>query len=135
MRFIDTNIVLYAISNRPDDVEKQRVAYDTLLASDLAFSTQVLQEFYVQATRTTRTGRLTHEQAVAIITGFTRFPIQATTIDLVLAALASRERFQISYWDAAIVEAARMLGCTEVLSEDLNHGQSYDGVVVVNPFL
>jgi predicted nucleic acid-binding protein len=48
--------------------------------------------------------------------------------------MASRERYRISYWDAAIIEAARMLGCEEVLSEDLNHGQSFDGVVVVNPF-
>jgi predicted nucleic acid-binding protein len=52
-----------------------------------------------------------------------------------LAALDSRQRFRLSYWDAAIIEASRALGCTQVLSEDLNDGQDYDGVRVANPFL
>lgn len=46
---------------------------------------------------------------------------------------ASPARWQISYWDAAIVEAARALECDEVLSEDLQHGQNFGGVRVVNP--
>ena len=50
------------------------------------------------------------------------------------AALATVVRFQISYWDAAIIEAARALGCDTVLSEDLNDGQDYAGVRVLNPF-
>jgi predicted nucleic acid-binding protein len=50
------------------------------------------------------------------------------------AALATCQRSRVSYWDAMIVEAARALGCGEVLSEDLNDGQSFDGVVVRNPF-
>jgi predicted nucleic acid-binding protein len=45
------------------------------------------------------------------------------------------ERYQISYWDAAIMAAAKELSAGVVFSEDLNHGQSYDGVVVKNPFL
>jgi predicted nucleic acid-binding protein len=134
VRFIDTNVILYAISSNPDDQSKKRVAYDVLLAPDLAFSAQVLQEFYVQSTRTTRADRLTHRQAVELITGFSRFPIQATTIELVAAALATTERYQISYWDAAIIEAARTLACSEVITEDLNDGQDYGGVVVINPF-
>jgi predicted nucleic acid-binding protein len=52
----------------------------------------------------------------------------------VLAALATRERYGISYWDAAILEACRSLGCDVVLSEDLNDGQDYGGVRVENPF-
>jgi predicted nucleic acid-binding protein len=47
---------------------------------------------------------------------------------------ATRQRFQISYWDAAILEAARSLGCETVLSEDLGDGQDYAGVTVENPF-
>ena len=134
VRFIDTNILLYAISGDPVDEEKRRVADEILSARDLALSTQVLQEFYVQATRPSREFRLTHRQATGFITVFARFPVQATTLELVRVALATRERYQISYWDAAIIEAARALGCSEVLSEDLNHGQSFDGLVVLNPF-
>jgi predicted nucleic acid-binding protein len=48
--------------------------------------------------------------------------------------LDARQRFQLSYWDAAIIEASRALGCTHVLSEDLSDGQDYGGVQVTNPF-
>jgi len=53
----------------------------------------------------------------------------------VLKALELRERFRLSYWDAAIIAAARDLGCHTIYSEDFSHGQDYDGVRVVNPFL
>jgi predicted nucleic acid-binding protein len=77
---------------------------------DLALSVQVLREFYVQATRT------------------------SITSGIVMAAVDTRHRFQLSYWDAAIIEASRAMGCTEVLSVDLSDGQDYDGVRVTNPF-
>jgi predicted nucleic acid-binding protein len=134
VRFLDTNVLLYAISAHPGEREKRRVAEQLLAERDLALSTQVLQEFYVQATRATREDRLSHRQAVDLITAFGRFPVQATTLELVHAAMAARARYDLSYWDAAIIEAARLLGCAEVLSEDLNHGQDFDGALVVNPF-
>ncbi len=77
---------------------------------------------------------MSHESAVHMVTSFCRFPVQDMTLDILTAALATRERYQISYWDAAILEAARALGCDKVLSEDLNAGQDYGGVRVVNPF-
>jgi predicted nucleic acid-binding protein len=94
----------------------------------------VLQEFYVQATRPTRTRKLTHEQAVSFISVWRRFPVQDIPIAILDAALKTKMRFQISYWDAAIIEAARAAGCQELLSEDLTDGQDYDGVRVINPF-
>jgi predicted nucleic acid-binding protein len=69
------------------------------------------------------------------VDSFRRFPVQETTVVLALAAMATVSRFQISYWDAAIVEAARALGCELVLSEDLSDGQDYGGVRVENPFV
>ena len=54
--------------------------------------------------------------------------------EIMRAALDTRQRFQLSYWDAAIIEASRALGCTHVLSEDLSDGQDYGGVQVTNPF-
>jgi predicted nucleic acid-binding protein len=100
----------------------------------VGLSVQVLQEFYVQATRGSRADRLTHEQAEALVDSFRRFPVQETKIGVMLAATSTRQRFGISYWDAAILEAARMLGCEVVLSEDLRDGQYYAGVRVENPF-
>jgi predicted nucleic acid-binding protein len=134
VRLADTNILLYAISRDPDEQEKAAQANEILSAGDVGLSVQVLQEFYVQATRETRRDRLTHEQASALVDSFRRFHVQETTIDIMLAAMSTAQQFGISYWDAAILEAARTLGCTVVLSEDLNDGQDYAGVRVENPF-
>lgn len=134
MRFVDTNILLYAISRDPAEGAKAERANNLLAERELALSVQVLQEFYVQSTRNTRADRLTHEQAVALVESFRRFAVQETTTGLVLAAMATRERFGISYWDAAIIEAARSLGCDTVVSEDMNDGQDYAGVRVENLF-
>jgi len=135
VRFIDTNVLLYAISNDQTEIEKAKRANEILESRDLALSVQVLQEFYVQATRESRPDPLTHEQAVGLVESFLRFPVQAIDVALTRAAFATRDRFRISYWDAAILEAARALGCAVVLSEDLTHGLDYSGVVVENPFL
>jgi predicted nucleic acid-binding protein len=95
----------------------------------------VLQEFYVQATRATRPDPLEHDDASRLIDSFVlRFPVAAVDVELVQASLRTANRFHISLWDAAVIEAARAMGCGAVLSEDLNDGQDYDGVVVENPF-
>jgi predicted nucleic acid-binding protein len=134
VRFADTNVLLYAISRAPDERGKATRANELLASRDLGVSVQVLQELYVQATREGRDDRLTHEQAAALVDSFRRFTVQETTLGVVLGAMSTSSRFRISYWDAAILEAARALGCTTVLSEDLNHGQDYAGIVVENPF-
>ena len=103
--------------------------------SDLALSFQVLQEFYTQATRPSRRRKLAHVEAVAFISRWLRFPVQRMDVPLMQSALSTKARWQISYWDAAIIEAARASDCREILSEDLNHGQNYAGVLVTNPFL
>jgi predicted nucleic acid-binding protein len=132
--FVDTNVLLYAISRDPDEQQKAARAKEVLSSRDLGLSVQVLQEFYVQATRDSRADRLTHEQATALVDSFQRFPVQETSVGVMLAAMSTRQRFGISYWDAAIIEAARALGCEVVLSEDMSDGQDYAGVRVENPF-
>lgn len=134
MRFVDTNVLLYAVSTADDERAKAATAREILGAEDLALSVQVLQEFYVQATRPSRAERLTHAQAATLVEAFLRFPVQENTVALMRAALETGERFRVSYWDAAIIEAARSLGCDTLLSEDLSHGTDYGGVRVVNPF-
>jgi predicted nucleic acid-binding protein len=135
MRFVDTNVLLYAVSRDEEEAEKRRTALALLEAEDLALSIQVLQEFYVQATRATRSDPLSHEQALALIEAWFRYPVQPSDATLFRNALATKARWQISYWDAAIVEAARATGCPILLSEDLQHGMDFAGVRVVDPFL
>lgn len=134
VRFADTSVLLYAISRDPAEQDKARRASEILSDHDLALSVQVLQEFYVQATRASRADAIQHDQAVRLIESFRRFPVQDITGAVLMAALDARHRFQLSYWDAAIIEASRAMGCAEVLSEDLNDGQDYGGVRVTNPF-
>lgn len=135
MRFVDTNVLLYSISTDPVEARKAEAARELLGDRDLALSVQVIHEFYVQATRTTRPDRLGHDQAVGLIQSFMRFPIQESSMAVTLLAIATSETFRISFWDAAIIEAARVMKCDVVLSEDLSHGQDYNGVRVVNPFV
>ena len=134
MRFVDTNILLYAFTRHPGEEHKAEVAASLLRESDLALSAQVLQEFYVQATRASRPDPLRHDQAVRICRSLTRYPVQPITLEIVQAAFATRARWQVSYWDAAILEAARSLRCKVVLSKDRAAGQDYGGIVVENPF-
>lgn len=134
MRFVDTNVLLYAISRDPQEEDKAERANEILATREVALSVQVLQEFYVQATRDSRADPLSHEQAVKLVDSFLRFPVQEITVGVMRAAMATRQRFRISYWDAAILEAARSLGCDVVLSEDLSGGEDYAGVRVKNPF-
>ena len=135
MRFVDTNVLLYAVSALSEDADKRLRALDLLDTADLALSVQVLQEFYHQATRPGRAGALTRAQALEFIESIGDFPVQDVTIDLFRAGAVICERFQLSYWDGAILAAARALGCDVLYSEDLNAGQDYDGVRVVNPFV
>lgn len=134
MRFLDTNILLYSLDLQPVQPAKTLLATQILASTDLVLSVQVLQEFYVQATHTRRPDALPHDIAARLIQKWLRFRIQENTVAVLQAALAIKERFQISYWDAAILASAKAARCAEVLSEDLNHGQDYDGLLVTNPF-
>ncbi len=134
MRFVDTNVLVYAVSTAPEDDEKRRHALSLLGRRDIVLSIQVLQEFYVQSTRPSRHGALRHAEATAFIESLQRFPVQTMTIDVMRTALNYCERFGLSYWDSAILAAARLSGCDVVYTEDLSPGQDYDGLRVTNPF-
>lgn len=135
MRFVDTNILLYAVALKPVQPEKTAIAREILTGTDIALSVQVLQEFYVQATHARRPDALSHDLAERLIQKWLRFRVQDNTAAVLQSALRLKQRFQTSYWDAAILAAAKVARCQQLLTEDLNHGQDYDGVVVVDPFL
>jgi predicted nucleic acid-binding protein len=131
--FVDTNVLVYAASNAAADQPRRDLALDLLDLPDLAVSAQVLAEFYSVATSKAKLN-LTHVEALVLLESLDRIPACPITRELVMEAADLRQRFGISYWDAAIIAAARQMGCTAVYSEDLNDGQNYDGVTVVNPF-
>ena len=134
MNFVDTNVLLYAFG--PDEEsDRPAIARRIIAAGDIAFSIQVFQEFFVQATHTRRKEPLTSEEAEEVIDSLTSFPVQANNLSVFRKALRIQREFQTSFWDANILSAAHALGCEIVWSENLAHGQDYGDVKVVNPFV
>ena len=134
LRFLDTNILLYSISRDPAEAPKREVAIALLDTENVALSVQVLHEFYVQATRTTRPDAVAHEIAVGLVHTWLRFKVQDITLPVMIDALEMKATYGLSYWDAAIVAAARSLGCRQLFSEDMGHGREIEGVQINNPF-
>jgi predicted nucleic acid-binding protein len=132
--FLDTNVLLYSISRDPAEAAKRERAIALLDRDDGALSVQVLQEFYVQATRATRPDPLPHDIAAGLIATWTRFRVQEISLAILAGALEIKAAHGLSYWDSAILAAARALGCRELYSEDMGHRQEIDGVTIVNPF-
>jgi predicted nucleic acid-binding protein len=134
VRFVDTNVLIYAVSPSPREADKRRRAQELLEHGDLTLSVQVLQEFYHQVTRPNRTDPLTDSQALGFLGSIDSFPVQPVTLELFHSTVSISRRFQLSYWDGAILAAARAAGCDAVYSEDLSSEQDYDGLRVIDPF-
>lgn len=129
--FADTNVFAYALDR--SDPAKQRIAREALRRRPRPrTSPQVLRELYAVATSKLGIGAEEATRQVAAL-----LPTVAVVEDaaLVTLAIAAAQRWQLSLWHALIVEAARRAGATTLLSEDLQHGMDFDGVVVQNPFL
>ena len=133
-QFLDTNVLLYSISTDAAEEPKRTRAIELLEHDGIAVSVQVLQEFYVQATRATRRDRLPHHIAAGLIESWLRLPIQEITRGVLMHALAIKSAHGFSYWDSAIIAAARALGCKEIMTEDISHGREIEGILIVNPF-
>jgi predicted nucleic acid-binding protein len=134
LHFLDTNILLYSISRDPAEAGKRERAIALLDLDGGALSVQVLQEFYVQATRSTRSDSLPHEIAAGLIATWLRFALQEITLSILTEALTLKAAHGFSYWDSAIIAAARALGCRELYTEDMTHGRQIEGVMIINPF-
>lgn len=132
--FLDTNILLYACSSDPADAVRQARASEFILKCHFGLSTQVLQEFISNALREKALG-IGESSIDSTMELATHVPVLPVTMELILRSIVLRRQHQLSHWDATIVAAAQKLGCHTLYSEDLNHGQSYDGVRVINPFL
>jgi predicted nucleic acid-binding protein len=133
-RFLDTNVLLYSISRATEERAKRARAIALLEQEDCGLSVQVLQEFYVQATRATRSDALPHDLAAGLIAAWLRFPVQDINVAVMTNALEIRAGHGFSYWDSAIIAAARALGCRELYTEDMDHGREIEGVAIINPF-
>jgi predicted nucleic acid-binding protein len=133
--FFDTNVLLYMY----DDDEPQKKAraidvFEKAVEDNLAvLSTQVLQEFYVNATRKLAVP-LSPERAAARVRDFARLPLVRVDEAMILAAIERNRSISLSFWDSLVVEAALRSGAGRLLTEDLKHGQWIGDLTVENPF-
>ena len=133
--FFDTNVFLYVISSAAEDAAKRSRATALIASCDFAISSQVMQEFADAALRKKRLGVTPEEVRVMLEELAANYPVLSPTPGLVFRALDLTRRYEIRYYDAAILAAAQELGCQTLYTEDFSHGQTYGTVQVINPFL
>jgi predicted nucleic acid-binding protein len=131
--FVDTNVLLYALDQA--NLRKQQMARiwrDELWKNRRGrVSFQVLQEFFVNATRQSLSTREDARSEVRDLLAWKPVPLDASTLE---RGWKIQDRYKLSFWDALIVAAAQQASCGYLLTEDLQAGQDLDGIVVVNPF-
>jgi predicted nucleic acid-binding protein len=135
MIFLDTNVLVYRVDR--DAPSKQRIARDLthrlIRSGEALVSTQVLQELYAVLTRRFRP-LVSPPTAARLVDRFSQIDVVQITPSIILAAIATHQRYAISFWDALIVQAAAAGGAERVLSEDLQDGLEIEGVRIENPF-
>jgi len=134
--FVDTNVLVYAYD--ADAGQKHEAAQARLAAlwedESGVISSQVLQEFYVTVTRKLPTP-VRRQTARDVVATYGAWPVHRPDADDIVSASRLEERHQLSFWDALIVVSALRSGAKQLLTEDLQDGQRFEGLLVVNPFL
>lgn len=131
--FVDTNILVYAADETARESRKTHIARELLLQRGLHLSVQVLNEFTVNA-RNAKKLNLSPLAELDWIKRWLLFPVHPMTVDTFLSARLLNERYQVSHWDSLILATAKDAHCEILYSEDLQNGQTYEGITVVNPF-
>jgi predicted nucleic acid-binding protein len=133
--FVDANVLVYAEDR--DAGDKHAIARDLIAdlwrTGDGVLSVQVLQEFFVNVTHKLPRP-LRSNEAFTIVEQYLTWRVVENTGDLLLAGIRLASDLKISFWDALIVQAARMELCDRLLTEDLNHGQRIGDLTIINPF-
>ncbi len=131
--FVDTNILIYAAAGLHDFPERHARSWEIIGPARYGMSGQVLAEFYVNVVKKPQVP-LSLSEAASWIENLKTLPIVPIDGDVVSEAIVCSQRYQISYWDAALIIAAERLEAPILYTEDLNHQQKYGSVTVINPF-
>jgi predicted nucleic acid-binding protein len=133
--FFDTNVLIYAIDGRFPDKQRTAISLYAQSVKDRSFviSTQVLIEFYNATTRG-KQPLLQHHEAQTQVAALARQHVIPTTASMVVAATAYAQRYEMHWFDALMVQAALSASATTLYSEDMQHGQRFDSLTIVNPF-
>jgi predicted nucleic acid-binding protein len=133
--FIDTNILVYAYDRSAGDKHKlaSRLVEQCWENGNGCVSIQILQEFFVTVTRKIVTP-IDLPTARQIVSDLAHWRMHIPEIGDLLRAIDLLQTYPLSFWDAMVVQSAARLNCIRLFSEDLNHGQVYGAVQVINPF-
>ena len=132
--FVDTNILIYA--HDLDAGNKNRKASQILRglweSGTGIISIQVLQEFYVNITRKIP-APIPRSIARGLVSNYMAWPVELNVPKTLLHASEIEERYQLSFWDSLIIASAYQSGSDKIITEDLNHGQVIEGIIIENP--
>jgi predicted nucleic acid-binding protein len=131
--FLDTNVLVYAddADAGPKRTKAQALVVSALANGDAVISTQVLQEYFAVATRKLSVAAEAAQKKVEVLAALVAVTIDA---DHVIESIKLHRLYNLSFWDALIVHAARRAGCDRLITEDLQAGQRIEGVEIVDPF-
>lgn len=133
--FLDTNILVYSYDGSAG--QKHKLAAQLMEAcwknENGCLSIQILQEFFVTVTRKIA-NPLNYQIAQQIVADLTQWRLHVPGASDLLQAIEFQQNYQLAFWDAQVIQSATRLGCKQMLSEDLNHGQVYGALQVINPF-
>ncbi len=133
--FVDTNILVYAhdVSAGIKHATAKKLIQELWENKTGCLSIQVMQEFYVSVTQKVP-NPMDYVNAIGIIRDLNYWKVHEPKIEDVLNAVDIQQRYQISFWDAMILQSALQLECSLLWSEDLNPGHVYESVKLINPF-
>lgn len=131
--FLDTNVLVYADDADADGkrTKAQALLLSALATGDAVISTQVLQEYFSVATRKLSVPAEAAQKKVEVLAALVAVTIDA---DHIVDSIKLHRLYDLSFWDALVVHAARRAGCDRLMTEDLQSGRRIEGVEIVNPF-
>jgi len=134
-QFVDTNVLIYAhdVSAGPKHARAKQLLADLWAQGRGCLSIQVLQEFYVNITAKVQRP-LDPETARQRVEDLSYWIVHSPTADDVVAAIRLQQTARLAFWDAMVIVSALRLECRVLWSEDLNRGQTIDGLAISNPF-
>ena len=131
--FVDTNVLIYAFDRGAGD--KHRIAAELVTRLWIerrgCISIQVMQEFYVSATRKLQ---MPEEQVTVQLRRLRLWRVHRPSVDDVLGAIELHQRHSVSFWDGMILRSAQASRCSVLWTEDLSNGQRWGEMEVRNPF-
>lgn len=132
--FVDSNILVYAADESLGANRKRTIARKLLRTPDLHISVQVLNEFVASARHPRKLALSTQAESDWLSAWF-RLSVSTITVEMFIEAIRIHHEHQLSHWDSLIVATALSLGCSILLSEDMQHTRNIEGLEIINPFL